>query len=189
MVINGIDLSNHFIILDSNGLMHKEFQRFLRSTLVESYNETLKEKKVKDFRLFIPEAVLAELEHLSEKPGSENLQRRTDAIDGLRLAKRLIQANYMEIMRSDYTGTVGRFNDVSLLTIFMELRRHTHVALLTNDRRLATDVLNLNLLQSVESKYVMKALFVDLRNEQLHEWLLDPEMREAKRFASEILRK
>ncbi|MFS0576650.1 PIN domain-containing protein [Sporosarcina sp. 179-K 3D1 HS] len=189
MIINGIDLSNHFIIFDSNGLMHKEFQRFIRSTLVDNYNETLQKKNVKDFRILIPEAALAELENLSQRPGSENLQTRTDAMDGWELAKRLIQANYAEIMRSDYTGTVGRFNDVALLTIFMELRRHTNVALLTNDRRLATDVLNLNLLQSVESKFSVKALFVDLRNEQLHEWLLDPEKREAKRFDSEILRK
>lgn len=110
-------------------------------------------------------------------------------MDGFELAKRLIHANYVEIMRSDYTGTIGGFNDVSLLSIFMELRRHTHVALLTNDRNLATDVLNLNLLQSVKSKFVMKALFVNLKNEQLYEWQLDPDKREAKRFESEILRK
>ncbi|MCP8970627.1 PIN domain-containing protein [Ectobacillus ponti] len=188
MIIDGIDLSHHYIILDASALMDKKFQRFLRTKLVESYNETLRSKQEKDFRIFIPEAVLMEMERISKRPGSVNLQRRTDALDGIEMAKSLAKANYAEMMRSDYTGTIRGFNDVSLLSIFVELRRHTHVALLTNDRGLATDVMNLNLLKSVESKFAVKALQVNWTTGQLKEWILDPERREAKRFPSEVLR-
>jgi rRNA-processing protein FCF1 len=190
MKIDGINLSRHYIIIDANALMHKHFQRFFRTRFVAGYNNTLKQKQTKDFRILIPEAVFTELNKLKTNPGTQKLQTRTDAMDGMNLAKSLVKANYAEVMRSDYTGTIGGFNDVSLLSIFVELRRHANVALITNDRGLATDVLNLNHLHSVKSKFNLKALFVDLFDEKLKEWVPNPDPREeALRFKSEILRK
>ena len=190
MIINDFDLRNYIVIPDANAFMHKYFQRFLKNEIVAAINNVRCTEDGKNFFMYIPTAVMEELENISKRKGTEYLQQRTDAIDGQNLANRLVEAGYARFMKSDYTGTNKRFNDVAMLTIFMELRRHRDIALITNDRKFATDAIGLNWLHSVNSSYEIKALFVDLKKNVLAEWLLDPpsDDRIATRFPNENLK-
>ncbi|MFE3890657.1 PIN domain-containing protein [Priestia sp. YIM B13446] len=182
MIIHNINLQNYIFIADANAFMHDHFCKFLKNDLILAIKKARETTNDQNSSIYVPRTVMEELKDLSKRSGTENLQVRTDALNGLRIAEALITKNYGHLMKSDFIGTVEKFNDVAMLTILMEARRHSSLAILTNDRNFATDILNLNLMKSVKSKYNLKALFIDKKNHKLTDWILDSETREAKRF-------
>lgn len=185
MLLDGIDFSKHVLILDSNMFITDYMRNYLKNNLVKSIEE-YRAKHNRDYVVNIPRTVLEELEYLKTKPGAENIGVRTEAFRGLEAAKDLIRKGYARPIKSDYTDSANGFNDVAVLTMLMELRRHFNVAVLSNDRAFARDLIVLNNLQSVKSKKKIKVYFIGNKDSKVKEWLYDAEVDKAVRFPKEI---
>lgn len=186
MHIHDFDLRDYLLILDCNALMHE--QPFIKNDLVLAIKE-YRNATGNDYFIFIPKTVKEELESLSQRPNSSNIGKRTDAIKAIATMEELVVKGYGKIAKTDFTGAANGFNDVAMLTMLMELRRHSDIAVLSNDRNFCTDLLSLNLLKSVNSKKQIRAFYVGNRTGRMAEWKLDPEHREAVRFPNELSRR
>lgn len=185
MKLNGIDFSNDVVILDSNMFMTDYMRDYLKNDLVQALNK-FEESNGKKFLVNIPRTVLDELEYLKTKPGVDNIGVRTEAFRGLEAAKDLIRKGFALPLKSDYTHSANGFNDVAVLTMLMELRRHLNIAVFSNDRAFARDLLVLNNLQSVKSKNKIKVYFIGNKDLKVREWLYDRNVDKAVRFENEI---
>jgi rRNA-processing protein FCF1 len=185
MKIDGFDFKNDILLLDSNAFMTESFRNFLKNELVLAIAD-YRQSTGSDFSVCIPETVKEELEKIKVREGSEALHQRTDAIKGFNTMETLVTKGFAKIVKSDFTGVVNGFNDVAVLTMMMELRRHSHVSVITNDRDFATDLLNLNLLKSVKTNKKVRVFYVNAKRPALSAWRLHDKLREAERFPNEI---
>jgi len=187
MRISDITLNDSIFLLDSNALMHDHFLTFIKSELVSAVKQ-FRAQSGSDYFIYIPKTVKEELESLRQRPNTDNIGNRTKAVRGYTIMEELVTKGYGKIVKSDFTGAAGGFNDVAMLTMLMELRRHSNVAVLTNDRNFCTDLLTLNHLKSVDSKRIVRCFYVNNKTGKMAEWKLDPEYREAVRFPNELSR-
>lgn len=187
MQLHGFNFQYDIFMLDSNTFMNASFRDFLKNDLVLAIDAHRK-KTGKNYFVNIPKTVKEELEKLMNQQGSEILHKRTDAVNGYDALETLVTKGYARIIKSDFTGIANGFNDVAVLTMLMELRRHSDISVLTNDRDFATDLLYLNFLRSVKSNKKVRVFYVHDKNLQLKQWLLDEEERLAKRFPKELVK-
>ncbi|WP_078543651.1 PIN domain-containing protein [Litchfieldia alkalitelluris] len=184
MKLDGFNFENDILMLDSNIFMNESFRNFLKNDLVIAINK-YRETKDSNYVVNIPKTVAEELEKLKIAEGSESLHKRTEAFKGYEALESLVTKGYARLVKSDLTGVVNGFNDVAVLTMMMELRRHKNVSVITNDRDFATDLLNMNLLKSVKTRKKVRVFFINLKQSKLREWDLNRD-REAERFPNEI---
>jgi len=158
---------------------------YLKNNLVKAILDYRQENNG-NYLVNIPRTVLDELEMLKTKPGVEFLSVRTEAFRGIEAAKDLIRKEFARPIKSDFTGSANGFNDVAILTMLMELRRHVNVSVLSNDRAFARDLMILNNLQSVKAKKIIRVFYIDNREHSVREWIYDQKIDKAVRFENEI---
>lgn len=184
MKLDGFDFKDDILLLDSNAFMTDYFRNYLRNELVIALNQ-YRETTGNNFAVNIPKTVKEELEKIKVRPGSDFLHQRTEAVKGYDTLETLVHKGYARLVKSDFTGIVNGFNDVAVLTMMMELRRHSDVSVITNDRDFATDLLNMNLLKSVKSSKNVRVFYIHHKKPILMKWDLNKE-RVAERFPNEI---
>lgn len=185
MKLDGVDLKQACVILDSNMFMTDYMRNYLKNNLVAAILD-YRTNSGEEYFVHIPRTVFDELDHLKTKEGSENLNVRTEAVKGYEAAMDYVKKGLAVRIASDLTGVANGFNDVAMLTLLMELRRHTDVAILSNDRAFARDMMILNDLHSVKSSKKIRVFYINIKQLKMQEWIYDRDIDNAVRYVNEI---
>lgn len=185
MILNEIDFENDIVILDSNMFMTDYMRDYIKNDLVAAILK-YREKVGEDYFVYIPRTVIDELENLKQKSGSQFLSERTDALRGLEAANNLMKVGLARSLKTDFTGTANGFNDVAILTMLMELRRHKNISVFSNDRAFSRDLMILNNLHSIKTTKKIRAFYIDIKKLKVKEWLYDTQIDNATRYQGEL---
>lgn len=159
---------NYKIFVDTSALMLRGAEKFFHNfyPLLEKNNDP----NDPDKPIILPARVINEIRNHTKS--KENIDRYTLAKAGWSIIENLSNQKLLDIRgeENEVAGGSSNFADPIFALVFHKWRLATNLCLITQDTKLAIDILNIKYSQSVSSSKQMKILFINDRNFLLEEW-------------------